>query len=231
MKTSTSVIENQIIRVVTGSLSNSIKSTGKISPIQTTTLSFSKQGTISRIYKKVGDTVKAGDVIAEIDAKSAYMDIESAKLSLSNARNSYNKLFSSTTESDKIRAKNTLTESESSLKLLESQYQNLLITEKNTLSENESTIKLLTDKVALASSDLEYTKKNVSTDTTSNNLERDLSNAGLLLEETNRLFPETLNDIKSALYIGNESFYGYGDFSGKDPSLKISATNLFKSAS
>lgn len=170
-------------------------------------------------------------MIAEIDAKSAYMDIENAKLSLSNARNNYNKLFSNITESDKIRAKNTLEESKANLELLESQYKNLLVTEKNILTENESSVKLLADKVALATSDLEYTKKNISTDTTSNNLEKDLSNAKILLEDTNSLFPETLKDIQTVLYIGNESFYGYGDFSGKDPAIKENARTLYRSAS
>ena len=100
---STATTVNTLIRVMTGSITSMIKSTGKITPLQTSTLSFAKQGTISKIYKKVGETVKAGDLIAEVDATSAYKDIESAQLTVSNARNNYDKLFASTSESDRRR--------------------------------------------------------------------------------------------------------------------------------
>ena len=71
---------------MTGSIRSVIKVTGNIFPLQQTTLSFTKQGTLKKIYKKEGDIVKTGDVIAEIDAQTTALDIESAKLSLSQMR-------------------------------------------------------------------------------------------------------------------------------------------------
>lgn len=145
--------------------------------------------------------MKVGDVIVEINAESAHLDLENSRISLSNAKNNYDKLFANTTESDKIRSKNTLSESESSLKLLESQYDNLLLTEKNDKDQAESNIKLLQDKLALAKSDLEYTKKNVLINNTSTNLEKDIANAYLNLEDINRTIPSIIKDFKDLLYI------------------------------
>lgn len=145
--------------------------------------------------------MKVGDVIAEINAESAHLDIQNARISLANAKNNYDKLFANTTESDKIRAKNTLSESENSLTLLESQYDNLLVTEKNEKDQAEANIKLLQDKLALAKNDLEYTQKNVLINNTSTNLEKDLANGYLSLEDVNRALPAILKDYKDLLYI------------------------------
>ena len=108
-------VTSQVVRVMEWSITSSVKTTGKISPVQTSLVSFTRQGTISKLYKNIGDTVTVGDVIAEIDASDAYMDIRNAKISLDNANNSYNKLYSSSTATDKIRAKNTLEESRNAL--------------------------------------------------------------------------------------------------------------------
>lgn len=189
---------------MTGSITSTIKSTGKITPLQTSTLSFAKQGTISKIYKKVGETVKAGDLIAEVDATSAYKDIESARLTVSNARNNYDKLFASTSESDKIRAENTYTESKSTLALLQSQYDNLLTTHTNALAAANSDLSLLAGKVTLAENELKYAEQNITTDTTSNNIERDVSNGYSLLESSYQILSPSLKTISDTLLLENK---------------------------
>jgi multidrug efflux pump subunit AcrA (membrane-fusion protein) len=90
---STTAGTNTVIIVSSGSIRNAVKATGKVYPVQESNLTFTKQGTITAIYKKVGDTVKAGDLIAELDAKSVNLDVASAKLSVANAVNSLNKIL------------------------------------------------------------------------------------------------------------------------------------------
>lgn len=227
VRTTKAVTSTTTIVVSTGSIRNTIKSTGKISPIQSTSLSFTKQGAVSKIYKKVWDPVKAWEVIAEIDAKSAYMDIENAKISLENAKNNYDKLYKATTESDKIRAKNTLTESETTLKLLQSQYDNLLLTQQNTIRETEANIKLLQEQVNLARSELEYTKKNANTDTTSNNLEKDLANGFQTIEDAARIIPDMMKSFKDVTMIDDKSNPRYGDLSARDAWIKSQTESLY----
>lgn len=157
------------------------------------------------------------------------MDIKSAQISLSNARNNYDKLWSSTTESDKLRAKNTLTESESQLTILESEYANLLISEKNTLTQTESNIPLLESKLTLAKNELEYTEKNTATDTTSNTLEKDIANAFLTLEEIERMIPAIIKEFKENSMIEDKSNPRYGDLSARDLSIKTQTESTYTS--
>ncbi len=227
MRAPATTMTTTTITVWKGSIRNSVKTTGKISPIQTSVLSFVKQWTISKIYKKVGDTVKTWDVLAEIDATSAYLDIESSKISLSNARNSYNKVLEWTTETEKIRAKNTLEESRGRLIILEKTLDNLIHEEKNGLRDKKASIDSLAQKVEIAHSDLEYAEKNIETDTTTTNLERDTENAFLILEDIERTIPDIEKNVKDILHIEDKSSPFYGDLSSKEPLYKVKAESSY----
>lgn len=160
------------------------------------------------------------------------MDIRNAQISLDNANNNYNKLFSSSTEADKIRAKNTLEESKNSLKLLEAQYEDFLVSQKNDISESESQIALLTDKVALAESELEYTKQNLdTTKSDASNLERDIANSYITTEEIARFIPGSLSSIKDLIYIDNTTAERYGDLGSKNTYQKFQTEKLYRSIS
>lgn len=224
-------VTSQVVRVMEWSITSSVKTTGKISPVQTSLVSFTRQGTISKLYKNIGDTVRVGDVIAEIDASDAYMDIRNAKISLDNANNSYNKLYSSSTATDKIRAKNTLEESRNALVLLEAQYTDFLTSQKNSMIEAENQIELLEDKYNLAQSDLEYTKKNLDTTSDVSDLERDIASAYISVEEIARFFPWTFTSIKNLTYIDNMSSERYGDLGSKNSYQKTQMEKLTLSIS
>jgi multidrug efflux pump subunit AcrA (membrane-fusion protein) len=152
---------------------------------------------------------------------------QNAELSLANAHLSYDKLFTNVTEAEKIQAKNTLIESQSSLNLLETQYSNLLTEQKNTVLENEDNIKLLESKAKLAESDLEYTKKNITTDTTSNNLERDITSANIQLEDTLRSIEDIRKYYYDTMLLADRSNSRYGDLGGQDETNKRLAEQLF----
>jgi multidrug efflux pump subunit AcrA (membrane-fusion protein) len=60
----------------THNLKEEVSVTGKVAPIQKSDLSFGKSGIVSNIWFKVGDTIKAQDVIASLndsDDRSSYM--------------------------------------------------------------------------------------------------------------------------------------------------------------
>lgn len=136
--------------VQTGSIRTVVKATGKVYPVQESSLSFTKQGTITKIYKKVGDTVTKDEVLAEIDATSAYMDIKSANINLSNARNTYNNLINGGIEKEKIQSANSLSDAQNQLTLLQKQYNNLLTERDNAIKNAETNVKLAEANLEIA---------------------------------------------------------------------------------
>jgi HlyD family secretion protein len=91
--TLSTVRNGSIIQVVTGS--------GQVSASNQTDIQSQVSGTIKTINASVGQSVKAGDLIATIDATNAMITLENARLSLS-------KLTQPAKETDVIVAKNNL---------------------------------------------------------------------------------------------------------------------------
>jgi len=65
-----------------GNVSETVGITGTISPVGKADLAFEKSGVISRIFVKVGDTVKNGDPIAELDSAGDRAALASAEATL-----------------------------------------------------------------------------------------------------------------------------------------------------
>ncbi len=222
---------NQSTMVETWSIRTVVKATGKIYPVQESTISFAKQGTVTKVYKKVWDSVKKDDVIAEIDARSAYMDLKNAEISLSNAQNKYSELVNGGLEAEKLKSANTLSDSEAQLALLEKQYANLLTERDNAIKNAETTITSLQTSLEIAKWELEYVEKNISTDTTANNLEKDVSNAYTNIEQIYQLLPDYLKQIKDSSLIEDKTNPKYGDLGAKDNGIKASIEYLYTTAS
>jgi HlyD family secretion protein len=65
-----------------GDVIEQVSVTGTVSPVDKAALAFEKSGVISRIYVKVGDTVKAGDPIAILDSANDAAALASAQATL-----------------------------------------------------------------------------------------------------------------------------------------------------
>jgi HlyD family secretion protein len=113
-QTSTAAAQTQTGQVTRATLSSVIESTGSASPETSLTLSFGTSGTVDKVNVVVGDVVKQGDVLAELDttdlelalaqAEQSYVsqqaaysttitpdenEVEAARLALSNAQAAY----------------------------------------------------------------------------------------------------------------------------------------------
>ena len=113
-QSSTTTAETQTGQVTRATLSSVIESSGSASPQASVTLAFGTSGTVSQVTVEVGDQVKQGEVLAELDttdlelalaqAEQAYLsqqaaysmtispdanEVESARLALSNAQAAY----------------------------------------------------------------------------------------------------------------------------------------------
>ncbi len=67
-QTDATATQTQTDQVTRATLSSVIESSGSASPEASVTLSFGAAGTVNKVNVKLGDRVKAGDVLAEMDA-------------------------------------------------------------------------------------------------------------------------------------------------------------------
>src|ERR1700722_157235 len=57
----------QLIPVQQGSITETVSVTGNTTPMQSVSLGFQNTGTIARVNYQLGDTVAAGDVVAQLN--------------------------------------------------------------------------------------------------------------------------------------------------------------------
>jgi HlyD family secretion protein len=65
-----------------GSVVETVSVTGKVTPFQKADLGFEKGGVVSEVTVKVGDVVKAGDILASLDNTDVYASLQGARASL-----------------------------------------------------------------------------------------------------------------------------------------------------
>ena len=128
---------------------------------------------------------------------------------------------------EKIRASNNVFDSKAKLTELSKNYDNLLLEKENTLKTAQNNIISLSEKVNIAQSEYEYAEKNITTDTTTNNIERDVANGYALIESTFQVIEPSLKSIRDTLLLETKNDPAYGALSENNPSLKIQAENLY----
>lgn len=69
----------QLVTVTNGSITQVVSVTGNTTPIQSLDLSFPTGGTIEAVYKNAGDTVRAGDVLEELDTSGLQAQLSQAQ--------------------------------------------------------------------------------------------------------------------------------------------------------
>jgi HlyD family secretion protein len=79
---------NTNVKAFTGDLTGSINSSGHLSPEQDVSLSMATTGIVKTVSVKVGDTVKAGDVLVQLDDSDAQQNLQKAQLAVQQAQNS-----------------------------------------------------------------------------------------------------------------------------------------------
>lgn len=209
------------------SIKKVVKATGKVFSVKSSNLAFAKPGIVTAIYKKNGDAVKAGELIAEVDAKSAKLDVANAQVSLNNAKNNLQKILNWATETDKIKAQNSLTESQGKLSIVNQTYDSLVLEQNNAISTSEANIKALQEKLDLAKSLLDYAQKNAGNNTTSNDIERDVANGYSLIESTYQVITPSLKTISDTLLLNMKDDPAYGALSENNPALKAQVESLY----
>ncbi|MEK7177028.1 MAG: efflux RND transporter periplasmic adaptor subunit [Patescibacteria group bacterium] len=84
--------ETETVSPMAEDLVRTVKISGKVIPKESVELGFETTGTVTNIYKNVGDTIRPGDLIARIDASSISAEILKAEAELSLALANLEKL-------------------------------------------------------------------------------------------------------------------------------------------
>ncbi|EEV8378108.1 biotin/lipoyl-binding protein, partial [Escherichia coli] len=69
-------------KVVKGDIVNTVLATGSVSAYQKVSVGAQVSGQIDKLYVKLGQTIKKGDLIAEIDSTTQTNDLKTAKSNL-----------------------------------------------------------------------------------------------------------------------------------------------------
>lgn len=87
-------------KVSKGEVIQEVSETGSVKATEDLSLSFKSIGKISRIYVSVGDNVKKGDILAELDLGQSSAQLQNAQAALEAARRQYDKLLNGLTPED-----------------------------------------------------------------------------------------------------------------------------------
>ena len=79
------VPEKPIYTVETGTVVNALLFNGRVSPVVEEQLAFGRQGTVKTVFATQGDTVSAGDVLAELDITELEKAVLDAEIGLQTA--------------------------------------------------------------------------------------------------------------------------------------------------
>jgi HlyD family secretion protein len=77
---------DQTVKAFTGDLSGSINGSGHLEPEQKASLSMATTGIITQVKVKVGDQVKAGDVLVQLDDADAQQALQKAQVAVQQAQ-------------------------------------------------------------------------------------------------------------------------------------------------
>ncbi len=109
------LVASEIFNVQNGTLTQTLNSTGALAVAQTKTLNFSASAPVTKILVAVGDTVKAGDILAEMDTTDINAQIRDAQLNLESAQTSLDALQAPASDLDVKSAKLSIQAAQASL--------------------------------------------------------------------------------------------------------------------
>jgi RND family efflux transporter MFP subunit len=112
----------QYAQVTRGTLAATVSAVGSIVPVNTARVSFRSAGVLKDVNVKVGDLVKAGDVLARLDTVDLELALATSMTNLDNARIKYQQSSQGPTAEDQRIAKANLEKSATNLSKAQSDY-------------------------------------------------------------------------------------------------------------
>jgi RND family efflux transporter MFP subunit len=98
--TTTAAVRYVTAAAQTGTLTTSVSGTGQVAASNQVTINPQGSGSVTAVYVKEGETVKAGQAIAALDQSNAVNQINSAKAALASAQANLNSVMAGTISTD-----------------------------------------------------------------------------------------------------------------------------------
>ncbi len=149
--------KEMIYTVATWDLYVQVKVNAKASLLDEQNLSFGQEGKIIAVNVQVGDEVKAGDVLAELDLKDYEDTIKAAQLQLENAQFGLTKLLNNDTSLAQAQVRSQIKEAELSLSVETEQYAILQKQLSAALTQKRAQLEQTTREYEIAKSELDIT--------------------------------------------------------------------------
>jgi HlyD family secretion protein len=109
---SAATAQAQTATVSRGNVTKSVSTSGTVAAEQTSNLNFSTSGRVTKVDVTLGQAVKQGDVLAEIDPADAQSALQSAQLSLASAQSKLDQLLQGSTASELASADQSVTQAQ-----------------------------------------------------------------------------------------------------------------------
>lgn len=221
----------------TGTIRTVIQGVGTATAASTQTLQFNSNGKIVKWNVAPGDKVKKGQVLAEVDSRDVTNDIRSQELALSNAKLSYDKLFTAVKDSQVAQSEANVAQLERAIASAPTEIANLemerdakITDQKSAISQTQRSIALANEKIATLESDASYAEANASN--TVNRSSTDLSyilttapvSAGTQLTDSRAFVQAMENSILDFAHPNNLP----AGFSAKDSARLATAVNAYE---
>jgi multidrug efflux pump subunit AcrA (membrane-fusion protein) len=94
------VVTYETAKPTRGTLTQTVQATGTVNSAEDVDLKFEAPGRVRSIKVKVGDAVKTGDLLAELDTRDAAVAVQQAQAGLLAAQSAYDKLQAGATSQD-----------------------------------------------------------------------------------------------------------------------------------
>lgn len=129
--------------VTTWSIKNTIKVLGDTKITNQQTLTFWYEWTVKALYVKEWDTVKKGQLLAEIDKWDLQKNIAQQSLSLQSAKVSYQKVLKQYSEADKLKAQQNIDDTLLKLSIAKKDLQDMTANKDDSFQTNDTWVQSL----------------------------------------------------------------------------------------
>lgn len=160
------LIASEVTQPSTLALKQSVRVLGEVSRVDTQTLTFGTSGKVQKIFVKEGQSVKAGDILAQLDTKSLDALLREQSLSIQAAELQLQKLQTPAKEAEVLRTKKDISDASANSLLLEQRKQDILLTTKKEIEMITAKISdlkrqqlLITDRINLLESNKNTTSE------------------------------------------------------------------------
>src|SRR3989339_894894 len=149
------------VLVQKGNILQTVSETGTVKAVNELNLSFLNTGKLEKIYYKVGDSVKSGAVLAELDYSSLATNREEAQANLDVARANLNKLLAGATKEDIVVAEASTRQAQITYELAKKELEKVRNTVDENIAQSKKTYSDLVSKTDENVSDLTSKTLNV----------------------------------------------------------------------